>query len=128
MEWLIRSYFVLIVHLCWLDIREEKGGERELGGKDGDAWKDTRVHTHTHTIIKAVIVGIVFSITKPTTLYCDGQVSKTLILCTSVYCTCNPEQAHTHFCVRDCVSNLNINIQVGTDLCLCHWSQARFPH
>ena len=50
---------------CWLDIREEKGGgERAMG----ERWICMERHscTHTHTIIKAVIVGIVFSITKPT--------------------------------------------------------------
>ena len=60
----------------------------------------TLVYTHTHTIIKAVIVGIVFSITKPTTLYCDGQVSKTLLQYNYTVYKCvlysNPEQAHIH--------------------------------
>ena len=72
MEWLIRSYFVLIVHLCWLDIRDEKGGEERASGErwrcmERHSCTHTHTHTHTHTIIKAVTVGIVFSITKPTT-------------------------------------------------------------
>ena len=86
----------------------------------------TLVYTHTHTII---IVGIVFSITKPTSCIVMGKlVIKTLLQYNYTVYKCvlysNPEQAHIHS--RDCVSNLNI--QVGTDLCLCHWSQARFPH
>ena len=43
-----QRYFVLIVHLCWLDIREEKGRGERAKGRDGDAWKDTRVHTHNN--------------------------------------------------------------------------------